>query len=95
MGLALLIPITAAYNAAGGISSGKGIPFIILVSSCVFLRPFCNSLAFLAVWASNIRALAIGLKSLFIILAGGFIYSSTGLIPVFIFYSPSAGSSTF
>ena len=47
MGLALLIPITAAYNAAGGIEGGEGIPVVILVSSCVFLRPSYNGLAFL------------------------------------------------
>ena len=98
MGSALLIPITAAYNAASNVGGGKSIPLIILVSSCIFLRPFCNSpasLAIWAVWASIIRALAIGSRSPFTVLAKGSIYFFTSLIPVLIFYSPSTGSSTF
>ena len=95
MGSALLIPITAAYNTASGVGGGKGIPFFILVSSCVFSKPFYNGLASLAIWASSIRALAIGLRFFSIILAGGSIYFFIGLILVLIFYSLGTGSSAF
>ena len=88
MDSALLIPIIAAHNAASNVGGGEGIPFVILVSSYVFLRPSCNGLASLAVWASNIRALVIRLRSPFIIPAGGSIYFSTSLIPIFVFYGP-------